>query len=540
MDKIKITSFRDEIATAILNSQDKLNSDKDAYIDEKELPNVLSFFGVDDVSKLLKTSSDDQPSIFDIIGNDESAETETNKDTVKISDTKDKDDALSTYGTAAYELNTKVKSDLSVGTAGNPYTQQIASLEKEKNSKISKGANFSDVMYKIDALNELVNDYLKEHPETEKDQLIVNKIYYGKDGKKEALMSQTFGITGSNAFNGNDSDDMIYDGEGENTEGQGEGEGDGQGNTRSEDSDKSNSASAVVTYNIDFRTLNDKNKGNWHIKGTINAGSVNSDLHGAFQYTKSFDNDSSLNFTGDLRETIKDKNNSGSYGAAVDYRLKKFSTGGYAMYYHKEVEGEKSQERYLEMYGKYGNTFIGSAGIKHYNDMDYRYLKGQLQGRRELPNSSLALNGGVGVEYGKYDNHVEGMDQKELTLKAKGGVSFKSKDLSADFFANATTSKTTTHYMDNEPTTSRTTTIGVLGNIETKNFDISTALSAMGVNETGFEEWEAADTKTTVTASIIIGIKNLFGKKVLPIIKYNVGNYDGASQNVGAGVIITP
>jgi len=94
--------------------------------------------------------------------------------------------------------------------------------------------------------------------------------------------------------------------------------------------------------------------------------------------------------------------------------------------------------------------------------------------------------------------------------------------------------------MNYEPTTSRTTTIGVLGNIETKNFDISTAVSAMGVNETGFEDWEAADTKTTVTASIIIGIKNLFGKKVLPILKYNVGNYDGAAQNVGAGVIITP
>ena len=530
MDKIKITSFRDDIATAILNSQDKLNPDKDAYIDEKELPKVLDFFGEKDVSKLLKTPSDEQQSIFDISDNDESTETETKTDTVEIN----KDDAISTYGTAAYELNTKVKSDLSIGTAGNPYTQQIASLEKEKNAKISKGLNSSDVIYKIDALNKLVNDYLKEHPETEKEHLTVNKIYYGKDGQKEAFMSQTFGISGSNAFNGSDTDDIIYDGEGEGEDTE------GQGNTRSEDSDKSNSASAVVTYNIDFRTLNDESKGNWHIKGTVNAGSVNSDLHGAFQYTKAFDNDSSLNFTGDLRETIKDKNNSGSYGAAVDYRLKKFSTGGYAMYYHKEVDGEKSQERYLEMYGKYGNTFIGSAGLKHYNDIDYKYIKGQLQGRRELPNSSLALNGGVGIEYGKHDNHVEGMDQKELTLKAKGGVSFKSKDLKADLFANATTSKTTTHYMEYEPTTTRTTTIGVLGNVETKNFDISTAVSAMGVNETGFEEWEAADTKTTVTASIIIGIKNLFGKKVLPILKYNVGNYDGAAQNVGAGVIITP
>ena len=93
-------------------------------------------------------------------------------------------------------------------------------------------------------------------------------------------------------------------------------------------------------------------------------------------------------------------------------------------------------------------------------------------------------------------NHVESMDQKELTLKAKGGISFKSKSLNADLFANATTSKTTINYMKYEPTTTRTNTIGVFGKVETKNFDISTVVSAMSVNETGFEDWEKADDKT--------------------------------------------
>ena len=37
MDKILITQFKNEIATAILNLQEKLNPNGDAYIDKNEL-----------------------------------------------------------------------------------------------------------------------------------------------------------------------------------------------------------------------------------------------------------------------------------------------------------------------------------------------------------------------------------------------------------------------------------------------------------------------------------------------------------------------
>ena len=95
--------------------------------------------------------------------------------------------------------------------------------------------------------------------------------------------------------------------------------------------------------------------------------------------------------------------------------------------------------------------------------------------------------------------------------------------------------------MDYEPITTKTTTIGVLGKVETKNFNITTALSSLNVSENRVEEEEIkADTQTTVMAQVVIGLKNFLGKKVMPILKYNVGNYDGASQNLGVGVIITP
>ena len=289
MDKYLITSFKNEIANAILNMQDKLNPNKDAYIDKDELPKILDFFGVDDVSKLLKTET--EQSIFD--NKPAKEETQSNQDTVEISRQENQDDAISTYGTAAYELDTRVKADLSIGTSGNPYTQQLAALQKEKALKEQNGENASDIAYKIEALNDLVRDYLKEHPKAEKEHLIVKEISYGPDGKNKALMSQTFGIRGSNAFKPNNNQNSE---EKTNSE-----TGEGETSTGSIESDDKNTASAVVTYNIDFMTLNDKTKGNWHIKGTVNAGSDNSDIQGAFQYTRVFKNDSSINFTGNLR-----------------------------------------------------------------------------------------------------------------------------------------------------------------------------------------------------------------------------------------------
>ena len=361
----------------------------------------------------------------------------------------------------------------------------------------------------------------------------VKQITYG-NGKK-ALMSQTFGISGNNAFKPKSEETGESN---ENSEGE-EGAESSEG-AKSESSDNNNSASAIATYNIDFRTLNDNNKGNWHIKGAVNAGSKNSDIHGVAQYSKVFKN-SSLNFSANIRETIEDENNIGSYGASLDYRYKKFSTGAYGMYYHKEVDGEQERQKYLEMYGKYGNTFIGSAGIKSDSkDENYKYIRGLVQGKRDFSNSNLSINGGFGTEYGIYDTGIGEMSRKELIYKVKGGISFKSEDLSADISANATTSKTTTKYSEGDPTSKRVTTIGVLGKIDTKNFNILTAVTAAKVKEEGFEEFETADNKTSVTASIVIGIKKLFGKNAMPILKYNTGNFKGAAQNLGVGVVLTP
>ena len=522
MDKILITSFRDEIANAILNMQDKLNPNKDAYIDKKELKGILDFFGVDDVSKLLKTSSSDN-SVFE--NTKSSSEEQTNEDTIEFSKYKpDEDDAINTYGTAANKLDCIAKKNLALSSAGEPFAQQLDALEREKEYRLSRKGDVTDILYKIDSLNELVEDYMNEHPEADKKNLIIKKISYGKNNEKKAIISQSFGISGNNTFDKKSETDST-DGE-------------------SEISESSNSTNADVNYNIDFRTLNGKDKGDWHFKATINAGSNNSDLHGAFQYTKQFKNSGVLNFTGNIRETIKDKQNIGNFGASVDYRMKKFSTGAYAMYTKDEDITQKS----YEIFGKYSKTLIASVGVENDNGaVNYYYATGLLQGKKDFENIGLSINGGIGGEYGVpvydlSDSSINDLSQKYYKIRVKGGISFKSKDLSADLSADLTRTKATSEFNDISSVL-KTTTASFVGNVSTKNIDISTTVSSIKV-DTGAPSNEDTvsyyDNKPSISASITLGIKNVFGKNVMPILKYNVGNYDGASQNIGAGIIVTP
>lgn len=542
MDKYLITSFKSEIANAILNSQEKLNPDKNAFIDKNELPKVLDFFGVDDVSKLLKTS--EKQSVFEntksasqeetnedtveISSTQTTPEEQTNDDTVEISSsTQNDNDAIATYGSAANELDCRIRTDMTLNSTGTPFSQQLKALEREMNVRLSANTSTTDIFYKIDALNDLVLDYLREHPEENKEHLYLKEIKYGKNNSKKALLGQTFGLSGNNAF-GDDGINTAAAANGTATEDTG-------------DSSGNKTANADVYYNVDFRTLNPKEQGNWHIKGTINAGSNNSDIHGAFQYTKPYKNGGVLNFTGNLRETIKNKDNIGSFGASLDYRVKKFSTGAYGMYCNRNTNGgDSSSEKYAELYGQFSNAIYASGGIQDYEGAKYYYAKGLAQGKKEFSDINLTFDGGIGGEYGVYKYNIEDVNSKITALRVKGGVSFKSKDLSAKISGDVKVSNTKSTYVDITNKT-KTTTGSFLVNVSTKNVDLSSAVSTINVKgDNQNNNLPDIDSSTSVTASISIGLKNIFGKNIMPVLKYNVGNYDGASQNVGAGVIVTP
>jgi len=546
MDKILIADFlasvKTEYATAILHSLDKLNPDKDAYFNEDELKGVLDFFGQKEITPLLKSGT--SASIFQQGNSEQKAKT----DVVELSqpsetttfENGDENDALVTQGSAANEIDCITRADITLSSVGTPYAQQIDALQRLKNLQQKKGADTYSTDAKIEALQSLVEDYLRNHPEEEDKvkRVIKKEITYGQNGNKKAILSQSFGLNGTKASPVSDdnsdtnatSDDNMDD------------------NITYQDllnsDNNNNNTDGEITYDLDFKTLNSDEQGNTHIRATINAGSDNSDLQAAITYNKKYKNGGLLSFSGNFRETIENKNNTGNYAAAIDYKRNKFSTGAYGMYMHKEVESEAENQKSAEVFGQYGHSVRGAVGLISENGSSYYYTNWRFDGKRQLSNRNLSLTGGIEAEYGilKEDNLLTA--PKTFKLNANGGISFASKDLKADVSGTFSSSTTNVDLDSEHNLKASTITASLIGNIETKDVDINATISALkSTLDTNIPEAdlsEISDNKVNVITSIRIGIKRLFGEKVMPIFKYNVGNFDGANHNLGVGVVITP
>lgn len=551
MDKILITQFKNEIATAILNLQEKLNPNGDAYIDKNELNSVLDFFGVKDVSTLLKPSDSD--SIFQSketkpnTGEDSVELSTTPKDstdkTLQLKETKpeaeeetvelstvpeDNFDAFNTQGSAAHELSCRTDADLALSTVGTPYSAQLDALMKARSAAEKAGKNTNDIDNKIEALRTLVEDFLRNNPSTNNynnSNSIVKQITYGKNNDKKAILSQSFQLDSNNAKKINSEDTESSE---EIEEGK-----------ISEPIDTTNT-DAEVNYNVEFKTLNDQNKGNWHVKGIISAGSENSDVRLAALYTKSYKNGGFINFSSNLRQTIENNNNVGSYGASLDYTNKKLSTGVFGMYNSTELDGTKTSTLSTQVYGKYKKSMRLALGAEKDDEQSYYYVRGAAHGKRDFPNSSISINGGASVETGFLNLKEYEGKCSNTEIKLNGGIAFKAKEFGADLSTNLTYQRI--HYEDDMPSTGHAYVGSVVSNIYTKNFDITATVSAM--KNTYSYEFDGAKEKMSenpsVTTSIMIKIKELLGKNVIPVLKFNTGNYSEATQNLGIGVIVSP
>ena len=405
------------------------------------------------------------------------------------------------------------EADLRLSSAGTPYAKRMNDLLKAKNVAEQKGKSTSNIESEIDAIKTLVEDYLKEHPQDNKN-LIVKEITYGKD--KNALLLQSFQLSGNKANKGNDN-------QSEET----------AGNDSDNSSDSSdNNTDVEVSYNLEFRTLNPK--GNWHAKATVNTGSDNSDIHLAALYTNRYKNGGIVNFSGDFRQTIEEKNNVNSFAAAIDYRRNKFSTGAYYMCHSKEVEGEKNKSTYAEAYAKYGKSIRMAGGLESDNESKYYYIQGRLNGKKEFPDSNLTFTGGINAEYGIIKSDLASKPPKILEIKAKGSLVFKSKDFSADLSTNINMKKMKC-IIDDGNFTDKTLTASLIGNVYTKNFDLTAVISRFNLNYSGnFDEYGKFKEKDSSTnTNITLGIKNVFGQNVIPTLSYNTGKNSDSNISVG-------
>lgn len=545
MDKFLITAFRADIANAILNSQDKLNPDGDAYISEKELPAVLDFFGAKSVDALLKpTDKDSNNSIFT---KQEKPEENKNFDMAEFNDFMDTNKrVLRDDGSAAYELQNSTASDLMTSYQGTPYEAQMKSLYEYKKHIIKSNGDTSVIDAKISALNEAVQEYIKMHQQDVTKALAENgavkSFQYGKDGTKKGYYIQTFGVKANNTMNGSDSADIDSSedsdtdiSDAQDTEISSD-KNSGAGDTTTS-ADNDNKAVGGITYNIEVVT--DK----LHAIGHIDADSENSDISAVAVYSNESKNGAKLNFSGNFRQTIEKNNNRTNIGASFDYVKKNFSTGGYGVYEREENDDSKIVTKSVEGYARYGKTLRAAVGYAHESSAGLSsamtYMSAKVSGKREV-NKNITLIGSVAGSYGVATADF-GDEQKErlpvLNVNASGGLTFKSdnSDFSANILANVDVDREKNLY--NEYATSVTSTL--LGNVSNEKLDVTATLTSMNHSALVLDENTkklSDERKTNWSSSVTVGLKKLFGQNVVPSFTYNLNCDDKVKHNIAVNL----
>ena len=543
MDKYLITAFKSEVAAAILNSQktdNNLNPNADAYIDEEELPAVLEFFGKTDVRELLATA-DDTPSgsVFD--QTETSDEPEINAD--KFTSLSDSNNAvLRNDGSAAYELQNSIASDLQMTTAaGTPFSAQMSNLYETRKALLKKHEDTSDIDAKIEALNEAAKEYIKTNQTDVTKDLIdkgaVKTFKFGKNDEKTGYFVQTFDIKGGTTKNG--SDNTV-----ENTAA-----------TETDNAETNDNDDSQAGYNIKYgiEVLTDK----LHAIANVEAGSENSDIQGAVVYNNQISDNKSLNFSGNFRQTIEKDNNQTFLGTAIDYRTNKFSTGAYGCYKIKQVDSEKYKNLAAEAHAKYGKSIRVAAGYEQEKSDDtnvrYSYVNAKLSGNRELKN--VSLSGSVEGKYGitKMDSDAIGnnITLPDYEVIAKGGITFTSDKLKTNIYANAGIiggKGFTVNSSDNGELTfskgenQHTILTTLVGNISTDAIDVTATLAGTNSPQYYFNSSNDDDNTQMPTqrtwgysSSITVTPKKIFGKdsKIAPSVTYSVSNNEEIQHYVG-------
>ena len=525
MDKILITQFRDEIANAILNAQEKLNPTNDAYIDKDELQGVLDFFGVKDVSALLKTNNDNQSSIFE--ENEEVAEQDVGMDKLEIASSLiNSDDALTNNNHAAARLHNMIAADVSTASAGTPYEAQIKELRKIKKELIKKGEGTTEIDARIQAINNAVGDYIAASNKRRIQGIVQNETLttfrYGKDKENTGILIQGISFKGNNNYKNTEDSTPETD---ENQQ---------EGNDEKSNDDIKSQANGGIIYNAEVITSK------FHGIASIDASTDNSDIVVSADYNTSLKNGGVLNLSGDLRTTIEKNNNVGTYGVAIDYSKNKFIAGAYGYYNNRENDGTSEKQTFIEAFGQYKSIGM-SMGIDINDDDKYYYAKVNGRGKREIPKSNLTLTGNFSTEFGV----IKPRDEEEkstgyLQVNAGGGISFKSEKIQANLSGdlkvmnelNLPGREKKEHLFSSYIAT-------VLGSISTKNIDVITTFSATkGKENTYFDDDKIIrESRTALSSSITLALKRVFGKNVVPSITYNVNNEDhDINHNIGFNV----
>ena len=503
-----------------------LDKDNDDYIQENEIPDILDYFEVSDINKLLaKQDTSD-------------TDDETTVDSDVFANLMSTDHAIShDEDSAAGELYNTAAGDLVTTSAkGSSFGSQMQSLYDERKELIKKNKDTSSVDNKIDTLNETVKTFLKEHHTDITQDLIdngtVKPFKYGKNNEKTGYIIQSFDFKGENALGQNgDNDDTDNGSNGTN-----------------------NNAGYNVKYSIEAVSENT------HFIGSGEFGSENADLLFGGTYHKTFTNNGRISATGMGRYTAS-KDSQLILGGAVDYRLRKFSCGLYGAYNTSSIADISSDtdndsdsettdndnsmsvnETTIEGYVRHGDSLRFGVGhtVSAIDDLKipYTFAKAKISGKRNI-GSNTKIFGSVEGEYGI--TNFESKSYPSYSVMGKGGVSFTSKNLKTNIFTNIGIDGAKNPFTgDND----RTLSTALVGNLSTDKVDFTATLT--GTNTQEYDNDSSVDSSdlnnlnlnTTrqwnLSSSFTLALKRFFGKKspVTPSFTYSLSkNNDKVEHN---------
>lgn len=535
MDKILITAFKSEVASAILNSQGtnkNLNPHADAYIDAEELPAVLEFFGKKDVNELLANPNGESPdSVFD-----EKKSQDEELDGDEFSKLVSPNNAvLNNEGSAAFELQNQIASDLLMTSAnGTPFSAQMNNLYETRKELIKKHQDTTDIDARIDALNEAVQEYIKTNhvdvTQTMIDNGSVKTFKYGKDSEKTGYIIQSFNLKGGNTMNKDNSDAVTMVDNTPKTDESGE-------TTPATDDNKGSGNQAAVNLKYGVEVVTDK----LHVIGNVEAGD-NVDMQSVAVYRNQFKDGSTLSSSANLRGTIAKNDSQIAVGGSVDYSKNKISTGVYASYNANETDSVKCKDFNAEAYVKYGNSVRLGAGHEASNsgqDFSYKYsfVKAKFSGSR-MVNPNLSLTGSVEGNYGVIK--TDGNSDSNYGVFAKGGLTFKSNKLKANMYGTAGYSVAKNAFEDGSD--AHTITGTFVGNVSTDKMDLTATVSGMRSPQVSLDaetyDFVGVENNWDYSASVTFTPKKLLDKKskIVPSITYSISNSGEQYAGVHLGI----
>ena len=556
MEPIKISTLQAHIHDFVLRNQKEYNPDFNDELNEAEIKKLQDAFGVKDIKELQNVGLDTFNPEKDKQEKVETPEAETEEtkpaaeghvaeEAVKAEEvaegpvvpeseettpeeTQTPEESgnkikFENYDTAANNLNSFVKKDMTLSDAGTSMGTIYDQYEAELKKNIKEGKDTSSAEEMIDFIRNMTVETFDVQTKYEEDAYVEEKTYkYGKDKDKEIKIKQSVKFGGNNSFANKDGLKEVKTEEKteEKTEGDSE--------------QTKNQLDGSVDYSVSAQTDNGR------YSFMTSQGTDNQHYYLAGMYNKTFDNGGNLAISGTGKLTVDKEDVAGSGGIALDYKADAFSTGAYFYGKFENSVGTSDRSYKAEGYAKYKDIVRASGGFEKEYGVVNPSGRIKLYGEKELPNSGLSFRGSFSTDVGAsiYDKTIYGADATSnisIDVKARGGISFKADDISANldgmfvYGCNIDPSKA-----KNEEKYLHTFGGILLGNVRKGKLEASATVCAYKGPSQFVKEGQSP---VTVASTFALKLHEII-KNITPVVSCTIGNNTtGSRAAIQAGIL---